>query len=240
MARVIKATIQFHRGLAATWARNNPILAYGEPGFEKDTNKLKIGDGVTDWNSLQYFSDDYAKVRRDNEYNYPDDFIPELYEICFVDTVDEGLRAKLGDGVTQWVYLPYIDQHIQDEIKSIVIAGYYKDGIFYTDPEYTIECPAIVNTIYIDIPHSEIYIFNGFRYVPIQSTVVPASAETAGVMKLYRVTGQNEDGTMTQKAITDGLDNISGGLDVIATELTTKISASIDSQDNELLIFSTN
>ena len=70
--------------------------------------------------------------------------------------------------------------------------------------------------------------------------MVPASAETAGVMKLYRVTGQNEDGTMTQKAITDGLDNISGGLDVIATELTTKISASIDSQDNELLIFSTN
>ena len=39
MARVIKATIQFHRGLAATWASNNPTLAYGEPGFEKDTGK---------------------------------------------------------------------------------------------------------------------------------------------------------------------------------------------------------
>ena len=77
--KVIKATIQLHRGLAATWAKNNPILAYGEPGFEKDTYKLKIGDGVTEWNSLEYFNDDCAKVRRDNEFNYHDDVIPDMY-----------------------------------------------------------------------------------------------------------------------------------------------------------------
>ena len=239
MARVIKATIQFHRGLAATWASNNPTLAYGEPGFEKDTGKLKIGDGVSDWNSLGYFNDDYAKVRRDNEFNYPNDFVPELYEICFVDTVDTGLRAKLGDGVTQWVYLPYIDQYVYDEIKSIVIAGYYKDGVFYTDSEYTIECPAIVNTIYIDIPYSEVYVFNGMRYVPIQSDTRPATAETAGIMKLYNTTGQNVDGTMTQKAITNGLDTISTDLSVISTDLNTKISATVDAGDRELLILST-
>ena len=52
---VIKTTIQLRRGLAATWAKNNPILAYGEPGFEKDTYRLKIGDGVKAWNDLAYF-----------------------------------------------------------------------------------------------------------------------------------------------------------------------------------------
>lgn len=52
---VIKTTFQLRRGLKDIWAKNNPVLAYGEPGFEKDTYRLKIGDGVTAWNNLAYF-----------------------------------------------------------------------------------------------------------------------------------------------------------------------------------------
>ena len=100
MAKIIRVTIQFHRGLAATWAAHNPTLAYGEPGYEKDTGRLKIGDGETPWNSLPYFDDNFAKIRRDDEANYANDFIPKLNEICFVDTASLGLRAKLGDGIT--------------------------------------------------------------------------------------------------------------------------------------------
>lgn len=55
MAEVIKIQYQLRRGLAATWAKNNPVLAYGEPGFEKDTYRVKIGDGETAWNDLAYF-----------------------------------------------------------------------------------------------------------------------------------------------------------------------------------------
>ena len=58
-------------------------------------------------------------------------------------------------------------------------------------------------------------------------------------MKLYNTTGQNTDGTMTQKAITNGLDNISTDLSVITTDLNTKISATVDAGDRELLILST-
>lgn len=46
--------IQFRRGLAASWASVNPVLAQGEPGYETDTNKTKVGDGVTAWNALSY------------------------------------------------------------------------------------------------------------------------------------------------------------------------------------------
>lgn len=46
--------IQIRRGTAAQWAAANPILADGEVGLEKDTLKEKIGDGVTEWNSLTY------------------------------------------------------------------------------------------------------------------------------------------------------------------------------------------
>jgi hypothetical protein len=36
------------------------VLRLGEPGYEKDTGRLKIGDGVTPWNSLDYFSNGAA------------------------------------------------------------------------------------------------------------------------------------------------------------------------------------
>ena len=46
--------LQFRRGTAAQWATANPTLAAGEMGIETDTSKLKIGDGITLWNSLAY------------------------------------------------------------------------------------------------------------------------------------------------------------------------------------------
>ena len=47
-------TLQFRRGTAALWASTNPILAAGEFGFETDTNKGKVGNGTTAYNSLSY------------------------------------------------------------------------------------------------------------------------------------------------------------------------------------------
>lgn len=46
--------IQIRRGTAAQWTSANPTLASGEWGFETDTNKAKIGNGSTAWNSLAY------------------------------------------------------------------------------------------------------------------------------------------------------------------------------------------
>lgn len=48
--------IQLRRGKAAFWADENPVLHHGEPGYESDTGKLKIGDGVTFWRELPYFT----------------------------------------------------------------------------------------------------------------------------------------------------------------------------------------
>jgi hypothetical protein len=40
------------RGTATQWATANTILGVGEMGFAYDTNVVKIGNGVTPWNSL--------------------------------------------------------------------------------------------------------------------------------------------------------------------------------------------
>ena len=48
--------IQWRRDTAANWTSVNPILANGEAGYETDTEKLKLGDGVTVWTLLPYWS----------------------------------------------------------------------------------------------------------------------------------------------------------------------------------------
>jgi hypothetical protein len=53
--------MQQRRGTASQWISSNdgdgPILNAGEIGWESDTNKFKIGDGVSYWADLDYFSD---------------------------------------------------------------------------------------------------------------------------------------------------------------------------------------
>lgn len=52
--------IQQRRDIAANWTSVNPVLATGEIGFEIDTYRIKIGDGSTPWNSLDYYISDVA------------------------------------------------------------------------------------------------------------------------------------------------------------------------------------
>lgn len=46
--------IKLKRGKSTTWKTKNLLLLDGEPGFEIDTLRLKIGDGKTKWNDLPY------------------------------------------------------------------------------------------------------------------------------------------------------------------------------------------
>lgn len=54
--------IRFRRDRARRWASTNPVLAEGEAGFEIDTGRFKLGDGVAPWSSLPYFSPSNAPV----------------------------------------------------------------------------------------------------------------------------------------------------------------------------------
>lgn len=50
-------TIQLRRGTAAAWTAAETTLAVGEPGYETDTGRFKIGDGLNPWGTLPYESD---------------------------------------------------------------------------------------------------------------------------------------------------------------------------------------
>lgn len=48
--------IKLRRDTSSAFASSNPILGNGEPAYETDTKKLKIGDGTTAYTQLEYFS----------------------------------------------------------------------------------------------------------------------------------------------------------------------------------------
>lgn len=50
----IKSYLQFRRGTLAEWDTINPVLKQGEPGFAYDYHILKIGDGTSTWQELDY------------------------------------------------------------------------------------------------------------------------------------------------------------------------------------------
>jgi hypothetical protein len=49
--------IKLRRDTAANWNTRNPVLAFGEPGYDTTNNKIKVGDGVTAWQDLDYLTD---------------------------------------------------------------------------------------------------------------------------------------------------------------------------------------
>jgi hypothetical protein len=56
--------MQQRKGTEAQWISTNggngPVLNAGEIGYETDTNKFKIGDGINHWVDLNYFADEVA------------------------------------------------------------------------------------------------------------------------------------------------------------------------------------
>ena len=54
--------IQCRRDTASRWSSINPILREGEFGYETDTRKAKVGDGVHTWNELSYIRVDNGIV----------------------------------------------------------------------------------------------------------------------------------------------------------------------------------
>jgi hypothetical protein len=54
--------IKIRRDNSSAWVSVNPVLSSGEIGFESNTKKLKIGDGTTPWNSLDYTISQEAQI----------------------------------------------------------------------------------------------------------------------------------------------------------------------------------
>lgn len=48
--------IILRRDSSVNWEASNPVLLLGEPGYETDTGYFKIGDGVSTWTQLAFYT----------------------------------------------------------------------------------------------------------------------------------------------------------------------------------------
>lgn len=100
MTRVIRAKIELRTDVAANWTTANPVLRAGEPGVESNSNRIKIGDGVTAWNDLDYLADTHV-----------------IADVT-------GLQAALDGKQTVLGYTPYDSANPEGYITSAALSTY--------------------------------------------------------------------------------------------------------------------
>ena len=104
--------MQQRKGTEEQWTSINPILASGEIGWESDTNKFKMGDGVNAWGSLEYFVDETALSGSLSDY----------VEITSLG-IPDGVATLDGNGKLTAAQLPSIDEISQDAINTALVGG---------------------------------------------------------------------------------------------------------------------
>lgn len=118
--QVIKTTFQLKRGTAARWKELNPVLRQGEPGFEYDTGKLKIGDGLTAYNDLKYqTSKDYV-INQPTSATFP--LIGEKDVIYKAE--NERMLYQWNESIKDYEQLNFVDL---SEINTFIISLQNKD-----------------------------------------------------------------------------------------------------------------
>ena len=112
--------IQFKRGKTATWKKLKTPLAAGQPGYDKDKHKLKIGDGEKHWTELPYVSGLSAEEIFNSEST-----AKAKYAIDHEDTtiITYGTKSPDKNTVGQ-IYLQYYDA--EPEVDYVVSAGINK------------------------------------------------------------------------------------------------------------------
>lgn len=201
-------------------------LAKAGTGISSDDGVISIDFNAIDDDSISYKKinfdgatinagnisviEDEIKTRvrlwKDTDANFEtikDTLIPLHGEIIIVEFEDGDIRYKVGDGSTTYANLKFADQTIRDQVTGIVVQGYYYEGQFYTTTAHNIKIVPYSYKMYIDLASSDLYYYSDddSTYHGL-ANCKSATSTTPGIMKLYEETGENTDGTMTQKSIT--------------------------------------
>lgn len=122
--------IKLRRGTSAEWSASEPqpngeVLQLGEPGFETDTGKLKIGDGVTGWNNLAYL-----QAENDEDVILTEDDVDDVVGNLLV--AGSGIGVNYNDGLDTLTisvsgltssFISDFDESVQDNLNTSLIAG---------------------------------------------------------------------------------------------------------------------
>lgn len=95
MATEIKKIIS-RRDTSANWQSNNPILANGEIAIDTTNRVMKIGDGVTPWNSLKSYDERLIQAIGSDAYTYKLHVSSAAFSTSRVDIAEGNTIVSLG------------------------------------------------------------------------------------------------------------------------------------------------
>lgn len=118
--QTLTTRILLRNDTSATWTSKNPLLLKGEFGFETDTKKFKVGNGVDNWQKLDYASAESSK----SVTNVSFDEKTGLFTISYSDNTTSTIDTKLEKVVVNFTY----DQTTQNLVLTL------DDGTTYNIP----------------------------------------------------------------------------------------------------------
>ena len=182
--------IKFRRGSTKNWRSNKTILESGQPGFDKDKNKIKVGDGKTLWSELPYASGLQADDIIDSEVNAKSRLTDDKYDKV---PITFGTPAPDKDTVGQ-LYLQQnsnADYIIESGTNSGWFYQIYASGLMKCSGKFTVETSVIDG-----IENTGLFCSNGsfsraypktFKNTPIEI----ASLQGANGISWLAATGMN-------------------------------------------------
>jgi hypothetical protein len=150
--------MQQRRGTAAQWTSADPILETGEIGFEIDTNKFKIGDGVNHWDDLIYYASaaDLAALVD----NAPA-LLNTLNELAAAIGDDPSFITSIGEDIQNAVAISngYTDNAIDNNVPGMIANALAEHNLDTTNVHGIANTAALATVFYVD---SEITSVEGY------------------------------------------------------------------------------
>lgn len=230
--KTLNVRISLFGATAAKWTEKNPVLLADEIGRERDTGKIKFGDGITAWKDLVYFggdmdaaisavqdkltalqgskegvvkaADKLATARKINGITFDG-----TKDITIADDTKIAL-TKMGaaGGVATLDDTGHVPASQLPSFVDDVIEGYFNsaDKLFYKEAAHNTKITGESGKIYTDLATGTIYRFGGTAFVSISNPLDIASKSEAKA-------GTDDTKAMTPKKVKIVVDNMASTLE---------------------------
>lgn len=230
--KTLNVRISLFGATAAKWTEKNPVLLVDEIGRERDTGKIKFGDGITAWKDLAYFggdmdaaisavqdkltalqgskegvvkaADKLATARKINGITFDG-----TKDITITDDTKIAL-TKMGaaSGVATLDDTGHVPASQLPSFVDDIIEGYFNsaDKLFYKEFAHTNKITGESGKIYTDLATGTIYRFGGTTFVSISNPLDIASESEAKA-------GTDDTKAMTPKKVKIVVDNMASTLE---------------------------
>lgn len=138
----VNTTITIRKGTSSQWSSTNPVLASGEPGYDLSNNILKIGDGVSNWNSLSNHKHSSIDITNFNS------SVSGLLPVTNILSGSNIAVSQSGTAFTVAVTgsLGLTTEEVDDRVSALLVAG-SGISINYNDPNNTLTISSLPVTV---------------------------------------------------------------------------------------------